>query len=452
MKKFISLLLSLSVFFSLALPVTAVEMEEDLNTSQAALTAEDYASAIKIVSMQYFPSFEGIGFPKASSAFSTSEQSDVPMITGVLPTTEDIDTYEVEIDHSILPQVFLYAFCYGATGDVTVTVNNSEGKRVIWTTLTNRSIDGFAGYRPKNYISFSDSTGAVKTYTITVTTDTGNAAYAINLGTKETFVESFGGTNITTIAKSVPTTQQAATLTKSCCLGTTSLLETGERFHYRADGSTYITATLLNHNTLAFTVLDPETGKVVYQTRSEDCGKINDTGAYFLGYVTARLDLERGKDYVIRFYTTAPIKADAQEYYQIHIGDPYYYWEQVDFKSSSSYSVSANAQRTFRFNISGFPSSARAERTMIAFNASSSVNNAAITSCVITAPNGKQCVATAFGRYSGNFSFDPLDYFGSSNTPLNGQWTVTIKTSKALSGLQFKIMSHYIRIVGKPGD
>ncbi len=452
MKKIISLLLSFSAICSLLIPVTATGAEKNQPPQQTLISPADYSSAITIAPNQSAPSLERINVSKRISAFSDSEESEGPMITGVLPTTEDIDTHEIEIDHSILPQVTLYAFCYGATGDVTVKVKNSDNAIVAQTTLTNHAIDGQIGYRPKNYVSFSNGTGAVKTYTIVVSTNTGNAAYAINIGNKETFVESFGGANITTISKTIPTANQASTLTMSSCLGTTSLLETGEMFHYRADGGTYITATLMKHNTLAFMVFDLETGELVYQTGPEDSGKLFDSGTSYMGYVTRYLNLEKGKDYAILFYATGAIASNASNYYQIYIGVPYFYWEPADYTSSRSYSVPANTQKKFTFNVSGFPQSARAEKTIISFNTSSSFNNSSITSCIFTAPNGSQYIASVYGKYSGNFSFDPLDYYGASNTPLNGQWTVTIKTSEPLSGLQFKIKSHYVRIVGKPGD
>lgn len=448
MKKIISLLLSLSIIFSIAIPATVAEAQGNVDTLNLAMSAEDYSSAIKITPLQNSPHFESNGGFKAFSSFSDSDQLDVPMIAGLLPTTEDSESYEVEIDHSILPQVTIYAFCYGATGDVTVTLNHANGSKIKQMELINHSVTDKMGVRPKNYMSFSSLSEGVETYTIVVTTNTGNAGFAINIGTKETFVEHFGGNNITTISKYIPTDEQKEVLMRTSCFGTTSLLETGELFHYNADGYTYITATLGSHSALGFRVFDLERDTLIYQTNSEDCGKVYGS----IGYVTKGLDLERGKDYVIQFYSTAPISSNVTDYYQIYMGVPYYTSEDANYRSSKSYSISANRETTITIDVSGFPKSAMAEKTILAFNTTSSSKNAYITSCVFTAPNGKKYTSPVYGRYNGKYEFDPVDYFSSSNTPLNGRWTVTIKSIQPLTGVQFKMSGKYMRILGKPGD
>jgi hypothetical protein len=406
-------------------------------------------SAIKVTTVQ---EMSNSLMSMAESGVVPFQESDGPMMQGVLPTKEDFAVYEVEINHSILPEVILYAFCYGATGDVSIDVKNSSGTTVARTSLVNRSIDTMARYFPKNFTSIKNSSGDIVTYEITVTSSTGYAAYGINLGTKETIVESFGGNNFTTVAKNVPSDTVAEVEMQSSIPGTAILLNTGEWFHYTADGDTFISATRTNCDDLAFFVLDPETGDILFATDDTNCGRLDDTGTQYLGYVTAGLRLESGKDYMICFYTTDPIEEIWNDYYFVYIGLPFMYSEAVDYCSRTSYSVSTGTTRTFKFNVTGLPASARAgQTTYVAFNTPNSRDNVCITSLIITAPNGKSYVADSLGRCH-DFHYDSRDFFSAENVPISGTWTVKIRTSKDISGLQFKVFGSYKRVPGVLGD
>lgn len=74
-----------------------------------------------------------------------------------------------------------------------------------------------------------------------------------------------------------------------------------------------------------------------------------------------------------------------------------------------------------------------------------------ITNCTITAPN-RYTFPTVHGSKTSFAEVDVTDYFGNpNNTPLNGKWTVTITSSKSLSGLTFKIGGWARTILGKKG-
>lgn len=461
MKKVISLLLSFSVIFSLVIPCFAAEAEDVTGMPQV-ITDEERAqsalestinSAIKVTPIKEIEASTS-GQARIQngllSTYTADEEAGGPMITCILPTTTDYGVYEVEIDHSILPEVVLYAFCYCATGDADVVVTNSNGSQVAKTSLVNRSVDTMARYWPK-WLTYIKGAG-VKTYTITITTTTGNAICAVNLGTRETLAECFGGIeNFTTVGKNVPSEKVAAVEMMSSFPAQSALLNTGEWFHYTADGDTFITATLEDHENLGFFVVDAETGNKIFETTDEDCGRTDVQATSYLGYVTAGLSLEAGKDYFICFYSTTPVKEEWDRYYLVYIGVPFIYSEKIDYVSPTSYSVPAATTKTFKIRVDNkFPSSAVAEgKTTVAFNTPKSVNNVSITSLIITAPNGKSYVAAPLGRCD-DFHCDITNYFG--NTPINGTWTVQIRTSEPLSGLQFKIWGYYTRILGSVGD
>ena len=372
-------------------------------------------------------------------------------IYGVLPTIEDVEEYPIEIDHSILPEVTLYAFCRHATGNAKIEV--LDGSKVVKTLrLVNRPTGYASTYWPKAFGSIENLSGEVKAYTIRVTTDTGNAAYAITLGTKDTFVEDYGGSNYATVAKNIPSEIVAATGDVGYFPGARPLLNSGEWFHYVADGNTYITAYITGYNNLAFVVIDIEAETAVYTSTKDDCGIEEEGAPTPIGYVARRVDLVPGKEYLIGFYCTSTITSDLDDTYGIRIGLPMIVDRKFSTSTSASYSIPANTTKRFVIEVSGLPDSARAGlNTTVAFNSAKNSNDICITDCVITDPNGNKFKTPMYGKYY-DFTLDPIDYWGRHNTPLNGRWTVDIKASQAMSGLKFRIMSHYVRILGREGD
>lgn len=437
MKRFTSLMLLLSLIFTLSVPIFAVEDLSNTDTTPVVADTDSVRAAISVS-------------PTVDGTYAQS-QSYEPMISGYLETVDDSMVYEIEIDHSIVPEVYLYAYCYNATGDVKIVVTNSEGTKVNTLSLVNRAIGYNLGFYPKEFHKFSNSTGATEVYTVTVTTSTGNAGYAINFGTKETFVEDFGGDNITTVAKNYCTEETKNLEIPGHFIGFTALLDTGESFRYTADGFTYISALTYHNRVLSLTVRDAETKELVYESNDDDTGLWAPTPNP-LYYVTAGLNLEAGRDYIIQFKSEVPISADVDDTYLIYIGFPYVVSRSINLQSSSTYSIPANTTKTYTFNVSGYPESAMAGMTTIAsFNATKSVTNACITSCVITAPNGRSYTTTYAGKYN-SFLLNAMNYFGGENAPINGQWKVTIRTSKAVSGFRFKLTGTYRTILGDDGN
>jgi len=204
-----------------------------------------------------------------STAVSQAETEVAPVI-GELPNAGDSITYTLEIDHTVFPEFVLYGFACGLTGDSTIIVYDENGAVAGGVELRN-SLSGLNSiYCPKGFTRISNASGEVVTYTIVASTTTGNAAYAFNLGTIDDFVPLYGGNNFATVAKNVPSDEVAELGLTGHFKGSQALLNTGEWFHYTADGYTYITAGITNHNSLAFVVYDGDTMEEVYATSAAD--------------------------------------------------------------------------------------------------------------------------------------------------------------------------------------
>ena len=203
---------------------------------------------------------------------------------------------------------------------------------------------------------------------------------------------------------------------------------------------------------MAFFIVDPETSSIVYETNSDNRCKYDDIGTAYVGCVSSYLALEAGKDYLICFYVTDPIEEVWGDYYYVHIGLPEMYSESMNYCTPTSYTIPANTTKTFTFTIDEFPTSAVAGQTAyVAFNTPKTVDNVCITSLVVTAPNGQSYVASPSGICR-DFHYDSRDFFSPDNVRLNGTWTVRIRTSQTISGLQFKMYGYYKRIPGQIGD
>jgi len=122
--------------------------------------------------------------------------------TGYLATVDDTMTYTFTVDHSVDPEIVLYAYAVNTTGDGIIRVTDESGASMGGVMLRGTCSDAYgSAYIPKNFNTISNTTGAVKNYTITVTTSTGDFGYHINLGTIDTMAEDFGGrANAATVA------------------------------------------------------------------------------------------------------------------------------------------------------------------------------------------------------------------------------------------------------------
>lgn len=402
-----------------------------------------------------------IGVVPTYAADNTATQDAKELsFTGYLATTDDTETYTFTVDHSVDPEIVLYAYAVGATGDGIIRVTDESGTSMGGVMLRGTCSDTYgSAYVPKNFNTISDTTGAVKNYTITVTTSTGDFGYQINLGTIDTMVEDFGGQeNVATVAKNIPASNTAAIGSSAHFKGYMALLSNGgEWFRYTADGYTYITASITNYNNLALEVwlADPVSPSLIYRTDADDRVIERHSTTLYEGHVQYGVELIPGQDYLIHVYSTSTvIPDDPAEFYNIYLGLPNYTSLKTSFASDTTYSIPAYTTQTFRIPVeilsdNAQPNSLMAgSQTKISFTTSSSTNNAYISSCIITAPNGYSFSALK-GSYSNFENPDVVNYFSNpNNVQLNGTWTVSIRSTKALSGLSLKISGYVREIVG----
>lgn len=420
----------------------SVQRASDLDTENALLNEELNGK----ISINVPDNMNSLLTP-ASSAFSARD-AEGRTVYGTLPNIGDTAQFTIE---TALPEVTLYAFCRGATGDVRIQVLE-ENKVIKTLKLFNRSIGYCSTYWPKIYGTIENPTGESKTYTVKMSTETGNASFAITVGTRDTFIEDYGGGNYATAAKNIPSDLVADTEDVGWFPGASALLNSGEVFHYVADGFTYITVHNSDDYILAFIVYDIEADQVIYNTTLDDCVVEPLGEGVRVSYVEKGLDLVPGKEYLISIYSVLTITPDLDDFYGIRIGLPTLILKEITNGTTSAYSIPANKMTHFTFDISGFPESARAGMTMIvAFNTANTVRDLSINYCVITDPHGNKFIPETRGRYT-KFKVDPIDFWGRHNTPLNGRWTVDIKSSESLSGLKFRMLYNYMRIAGPDGD
>ena len=400
-----------------------------------------------------FAAEEAVMYDLSQTNQADEADDEITPITGYLPEPGDTIEYTFSIDHSVYPEFVLYAFTQFFTGDTRLMVYDESGKWVRGVELTNiAKEDKFDGiYSPKDFTQIKNTSGEEVNYTLVASTTTGNAGYSFYLGTIDDFIPLYGGDNFATVEKNIPPQDVAEIGMTRHFKGSQMLLNTGEWFHYVADGYTYITAEISKHDTLSFAVIDADTLDIVYVTNEKDRGIKQESETLYSGYVQQGLNLEAGKSYLIKFFTTSPITPKSvTDYYNIYIGLPATTSEKISYKSPSSYSVPAYTTRTFTFNVSGLPDTGRLySSTVVGFTTSSSLDNSYITNCTITAPNG-YTFPTVHGSKTSFAEVDVTDYFGNpNNTPLNGKWTVTITSSKSLSGLTFKIGGWARTILGE---
>jgi len=277
-----------------------------------------------------------------------------------------------------------------------------------------------------------------------------NAFAETNLVTKAAFTEKLSGAdNAVPIAKNKPYDYGVTWVNGS----KEHLNGEGEWFRYTADGDTYIFASAIRVSDLIITVYDADTGLDVGKTGAGDIEIDRVSSTLYIGNVQKLFKLQPGHDYLIQVKAASYVSANPGDTYNISVGLPSVSGGQVNYVSGSSYSIPANISKTFTFKISGQPNSTRlAQGGWMSFRPSSGTDKISITSCQIVAPNGKILNAT-YGEYDNNQPVNFENYLTSfSNIPINGTWKVTIRSSKAISGLKFKIAGNTHHIVGKDGN
>lgn len=361
-----------------------------------------------------------------------------------MPAAGDSKTFTMQIDHSLYPEAWLFIFPYGGIGECTVNVAGVGSH-----TLRTRPATSSTVFDLKGIFTIKGADG-VKDYTVTVSTPEGNAGCGLVLTAKDTFAATCGGEdNAASIRKNEATDYGVTYFSGYRPL----LTGAGEWFRYTADGETYICARAAEMDDLKVTVYDVNTGEIFADTKPEDREIVQEGGGQWTGYVSKRLALQSGHDYLFQVQS-ASAKADSATKYYFTAGLPGTINEMIKINSTNSFSLPANTTKTFTFNVSGYPSSSRlGSYGRICFQTGSVTSNLDITSLKITAPNGKVLVAPSQGRYDLSKPIDYNHYLtGSSNIPLNGTWTVTIRSRAALSGLKFKIESEVEHIPGKDGN
>lgn len=382
---------------------------------------------------------------------------EMPMITGSLANPGDTATYDLQIDHALYPEAILCGFTYGeGTGNAIIWVYDENDAVVAGISLVNRLDDKRANTvtSPKGSARIKSSDAVTKNYKIIVETETGDVGYAMNVGTMDTYAEICGGpNNAATVAKNIP---PEAAYIKTVYFGRPQMmLNDGEWYRYKADGYTYITARIPQHDTLAFDVYDAVDNSLVYRTTAGDRGIEVQSASLYTGYVQKGLELENGKDYLIKFYSTSHIATTAlSDHYYVSIGYPFLTDQKFSY-TAHKYYVPANTTKTFYINVTdtAIPKSARlGGNSAVHFTAGSSLNDAYVTSCKITAPNGFTFTLLNGSKRGGFVQPSPVNYLSDPNhVPVHGTWKVTIRTSKSLD-FKFYFTGYYDIIMGKDGN
>ena len=385
---------------------------------------------------------------------------DGPMLVDGLVNIGDTKTYEMEIDHALFPEAMLYAFTQGLPGNVNIMVYDENEKLVSGMYLRGYiDVNSLATFSsPKNRCSIKSDEAIVKQYKVVVTAETNNVTYAMSVGTKDELAENFGGVaNVTSVPKNIPSNAVSGFKIASFRSYLDLLDGEGDWYHYVADGYTYITARASKTENLAFTVYDPETTEVVYSTRSTDKGiDVRSTNPYiYEAYVQKGLNLEAGKDYFIKFYSTSALPVNPTDpYYYIHMGLPCLTSQEIRYNAPKSFYVPANRIITFNIEVpkgTFLPSARACKLADVVFSANSSMDNTYVESCKIVTPNGITVTPTN-GRFSKFEEPSSLDYLeNKDHVPLEGTWKVTIRTSKSLY-FNFRLSGYCDIIQGNSGN
>lgn len=404
--------------------------------------------------IRVYPTAKETSDSEASTELESAlySQRAIGPLAGMLDNAGDVESYMVEVDYSVISEAVLCVYPFITTKDFTVSIYRESTQ----TTTELPTEMNTVNFIPKLFIRLLPTENAIETFTISFAAQEDFTGYAFTLGGKETFADDFGGGNTyPTVPKNNPDPEYKTALSRFF-KGYQALLNTGEWFHYVADGETYITAEIMNRHDLAFDVYELDTGNCVGRTAASNHVVSYYPNGEYSDVVQMRLDLEVGQDYVIQFYSTSNATVSDEDLwnsmYTIWIGLPHFEHQSVSY-TSPAYNLSKNTTRTFTFYVSGFPESMRVDN-MTHFNVRGRdpYGGISATSCKITAPNGYTFTAP-FGSASG-LPFPTLyNYLDSpSNIPINGTWKVTVSSISDIPNLRFYISGHALQIVGNDGN
>lgn len=368
-------------------------------------------------------------------------------MSGVLEYEDDTEVYQLVVDHSVHPEFTVYAHTSGkGLGSTLFSIDRggSTSYLQIYATQKNSSYN----FSPKGYVDISSTSGEVTTYTITAKAKTDNAGYTLSVGTKDEMAEHLGGReNAATVGRNL---QKISDMSQHI-VGYTALLNgEGDWYRYtpKTNDATYVGNYIFGDHSTAFEIIDAQSGNRVYHSDIQ-----TDRYLFVDAYTTRtilqnRFVLERGKEYLIHNYTPTGI-TPAEDYveYRAYIGLPSVNSVEYSYRTSQSYTVPANKLTTFYIDVTGQPKTYRCDyNTEVRFCVSRYEDNAYITSCKITAPNGKE-IDTIFGRDEIEEHPDLVDFLNNShNIPINGRWKVEILTSKTMRDMHFSIGNYVLRL------
>lgn len=363
----------------------------------------------------------------------------------VLEHADDTEVYEIEVDHSVYPEIAFYAY---TSGDALGATLFKFGGSYLQINATNSSTST-THFSPKGYVQVQNTSGEVKKYTITAKALTDDAGYTIAVGPKDAMAEYLGGfENAATVGRNIQTANE-----RSQWISSYSVLLNGDGDWYRytpqTDDATYVGNTIYGEHSTAFAVYDAETLEPVYESNSKEDRYLLVDSVRTRTVMQNRIKLEAGKTYLIQ-NNTPTIITPVSEYdveYRAYIGLPCVSSEEYTYRAPQYYTAQANKKTTFYINVTNEPDTYRFSRsTTILFNSNSSLNNAYITSCTITTPNGIVLDAPN-GRARFDEFTDLVDFLNNShNIPINGLWKIEIKTSKTLSNLKFVIGTYVVKL------
>ena len=363
-------------------------------------------------------------------------------MSGILEYKDDTETYQITVDHSICPEFAVYA--YTSCGEVGYThiKIELEGNRIGGLNIrASNPSTSTTQIKPRDYINISGASDNIQTYTITAIAMTDNAGYTISVGAKDDLVTHFGGPeNAISAGKTVQLTNDMSQYFTDY----TELLNgDGDWYRYtpESDDATYVGNYIFGEHTTAFEIYDAQTLKPLYSSNIRDDRYLFVDDFTTRTILQNRFVLERGKEYLICNYAPTGI-TPAEDYieYRTYIGLPSVKSQEYSYNTSQSYTVPANKKTTFYIDVTGQPDTYRCKfNTEIRFCVSSFSQNAYITSCKITAPNG-MVFDTSYGRTNIKEHPDLVDFLNNNhNIPINGRWKVEILTSKTMSDMHFGI-------------
>lgn len=459
MKKAISILLVTLCTFLLCATAFATSVttyyEETDYVSQSEESSDIYFSELNNAENAVYSSLDGAirvnsMSPNTSSienwtdlSMTQFSQHGSGMITGALNYAGDFALYTLTVDHSVTPKVLVCAYPFATTKDFAVQIYGEDSRTIVDSKVeVNKNY-----YDAKKFYSISSSNGQTETYTILITALEDSTGFGLAVGTEENFAEDFGGLQTCpTVPKNIPYGElEQIGGTRYFC-GYPSLLGVGEYFLYIADGETFIQVGSSAGVDIDFSIQDLDTG-LTESSQPSDHMHWYYSDTYYDEVVARRLDLEAGHTYLIKFYSNSYRSNDGMsDHYLVWIGLPTLRGQEIDC-TSTPISLPANTQKTYTFNLSGFPKSARVS-SGTRFHVKGSNSFGVITYCQITAPNGYSFLAP-YGQKSG--LSDPVLYNylkTPGNIPVNGKWTVTVTSSKAIPDLKFSISGFYKMIPG----